>query len=88
MTDSRAKLLRDLIRPLRVEPGSKVRLPKDFDPGYKAGFLHKSEGDELLHRGVELLKEYQPRLAAQETTGCSSCCSHWMPAARTERSGT
>jgi PPK2 family polyphosphate:nucleotide phosphotransferase len=58
-----------LIEPLRVRPGSKVRLAKDFDPGYKADFLKKKEGKEFLRHGVELLSEYQARLAAQDTYG-------------------
>ena len=35
MADDRAKLLAKFIEPLRVKPGSKVKLAKDFDPGYK-----------------------------------------------------
>ena len=37
MADQRAKRIAELIKPLRVKPGSKVNLAKDFDPGYKAG---------------------------------------------------
>src|ERR1035438_583350 len=69
MTDRRPKHVAELIKPLRVTPGAKVTLAKDFDPGYKAGFLHKKEGAQLLHQGVELLEEYQARLAAQDTYG-------------------
>ncbi|HWF80899.1 MAG TPA: polyphosphate kinase 2 family protein [Streptosporangiaceae bacterium] len=69
MVDPPMSQIRDLIAPLRVEPGSSVHLPEDFDPGYKAGFLNKREGKELLKRGVELLTEYQARLAAQNTYG-------------------
>ncbi len=69
MADGRAKQAAELIKPLRVKPGAKVTLAKDFDPGYKAGFVHKKEGAQLLHRGVELLEEYQARLAAQDTYG-------------------
>jgi PPK2 family polyphosphate:nucleotide phosphotransferase len=69
MPDRRIKHVAELIKPLRVGPGRKVTLPKDFDPGYKAGFLHKEDGRQLLRQGVELLKEYQIRLAAQESYG-------------------
>jgi hypothetical protein len=43
MADKRAKRIAELIKPLRVKPGSKVDLAKDFDPGYKAGFLKKKK---------------------------------------------
>ncbi len=61
--------LAELIKPLRVKPGSTVDLPADFDPEYKAGFLHKKDGEQWLRRGIELLAEYQTRLAAQGTNG-------------------
>ncbi len=48
MTDVRIKRIAELIEPLRVKPGSKVTLSKDFDPGYKASFVRKSDGVELL----------------------------------------
>jgi PPK2 family polyphosphate:nucleotide phosphotransferase len=61
--------LRDAIKPLRVEPGRKVRLPKDFDPGYTPDGLSKKDAGPLLARGIELLAEYQARLAAQDRYG-------------------
>ncbi|MFF4628210.1 MULTISPECIES: polyphosphate kinase 2 family protein [Streptomyces] len=72
MSDKRAARIADFIEPLRVEPGSKVRLPRDFDPGYKAG-LKKGDAAALLRSGVELLAEYQQRLAAQNTYGVLLC---------------
>ena len=63
----------EFIEPLRVKPGSKVTLAKDFDPGYKAGFLKKADGEELLQFGTGLLAEYQDRLAAQDTWGMLVC---------------
>jgi len=69
MAELGASEIAELIAPLRVPAGSKVRLPHDFDPGYHAGFLNKSDGKRLLKRGVELLAEYQSRLAAQDTYG-------------------
>ena len=69
MADQRAKRIAELIEPLRVTPGRRVTLTKHFDPGYKAGFLDKEEGEQLLAQGVELLSEYQERLAAQDTHG-------------------
>jgi PPK2 family polyphosphate:nucleotide phosphotransferase len=73
MTDDRVKLLAKFIEPLRVEPGSKVKLAKDFDPGYKASFLKKKDGAVVLEAGVALLAEYQARLAAQDTWGVLVC---------------
>ncbi|MEV0568958.1 polyphosphate kinase 2 family protein [Dactylosporangium sp. NPDC050588] len=59
----------ELIAPLRVRPGSKVRLPKDFDPGYTGDLIDKAAGTELLQRGVAMLADFQSRLAAQHTNG-------------------
>jgi UDP-N-acetylenolpyruvoylglucosamine reductase len=52
MADERAKLLAGFIGPLRVEPGPKVKLAKDFDPGYKASFLKKKDAAAVLQAGV------------------------------------
>jgi PPK2 family polyphosphate:nucleotide phosphotransferase len=46
-----------------------VRLAEDFDPAFEAGVKKKKQGVELLNDGVELLSEYQARLAAQGTRG-------------------
>ena len=73
MADERAARIAELIKPLRVKPGSKVNLAKDFDPGYKAGFLKKKDGRGLLQTGIALLADYQRRLAAQDTYGVLVC---------------
>ena len=73
MADARAKVLAEFIEPLRVQPGSKVKLAKDFDPGYKASFLKKKDGAAILEAGVAVLAEYQARLAAQDTWGVLVC---------------
>ena len=72
MTDQE-KRIADFVKAFRVEPGAKVTLAKDFDPGYKADFMTKQDGVELLERGVQLLAEYQTRLAAQDTYGVLVC---------------
>jgi len=59
----------ELIAPLRVKPGAKVELAKDFDPAFKGGLKKKKEGVDLLARGVELLCDYQARLYADGTHG-------------------
>jgi PPK2 family polyphosphate:nucleotide phosphotransferase len=66
--DKRLRFMADLIEPLRVAPGSSVRLSRDHDPGY-TGKLAKAQADALLADGVELLAEYQDRLAAQDSFG-------------------
>jgi PPK2 family polyphosphate:nucleotide phosphotransferase len=62
------KRIAEFIEPFRVEPGSRVRLPRDFDP---AGTREqsKAEAKEILAEGVGLLAEYQARLAAQDNYG-------------------
>ena len=73
MADKRAKRIAEFIKPLRVKPGSKVNLARDFDPGYKADFLKKKDGARLLRTGIALLADYQRRLAAQDTYGVLLC---------------
>lgn len=72
MSDERAERIAEFIGPLRVRPGSKVHLARDFDPRYKGG-MKKRDGAELLQSGVSLLAEYQERLAAQDTYGVVLC---------------
>jgi PPK2 family polyphosphate:nucleotide phosphotransferase len=69
MPDVRVKRIAEAIEPLRVKPGSTVKLERDFDPGYKADFVKKKDAAELLQHGVELLADYQARLAAQDSYG-------------------
>jgi PPK2 family polyphosphate:nucleotide phosphotransferase len=69
MANVRQQRAAEFIEPFRVKPGSKVTLSRDFDPSFKAGVKKKTEGVALLHDGVQLLSEYQTRLAAQDTWG-------------------
>src|SRR5665647_2304481 len=69
MADLRAKHVAEFIKPFRVTPGAKVILARDFDPAFKAGVEHKKDGVDLLRHGVELLSEFQDKLAAQDTYG-------------------
>ena len=69
MANHRHERIRDFIAPFRVEAGTKVDRRRDFDPGYKDGMVKKDDSDELLQMGVQLLSEYQERLAAQDTFG-------------------
>ena len=69
MPITRAHRIADFIAPFRVAPGREVVLGRDFDPGYTDGLIRKDESQTLLRMGVELLAEYQERLAAQDTYG-------------------
>jgi PPK2 family polyphosphate:nucleotide phosphotransferase len=69
VTRRQEKRLAEFSSPFRVAPGRRVTLPKDFDPAFKAGITSKKAGVELLAQGVEMLSEYQARLAAQDTYG-------------------
>jgi PPK2 family polyphosphate:nucleotide phosphotransferase len=69
LSKKQVKRLVDFVEQFRVEPGRKVSLTKDFDPGFKGGIATKKDGLDLLALGVELLTEYQARLAAQDTVG-------------------
>jgi len=73
MADQRVERIAEFIKPLRVKPGSKLNLGKDFDPGYKADYLKKKDGVELLKTGIAMLADYQARLAAQDTHGVLVC---------------
>jgi PPK2 family polyphosphate:nucleotide phosphotransferase len=69
LDEKRRKRLEQFIAPFRVKPGSKVVLEKDFDPSFKAGVKKKEGARALVAEGVQLLSEYQARLAAQDTWG-------------------
>jgi PPK2 family polyphosphate:nucleotide phosphotransferase len=68
MADMETRIAR-FIEPFRVNPGTSVKLAKDFDPAFKAVVKKKKDGVELLKVGIELLSDYQARLAAQHTYG-------------------
>ena len=68
MADLRPKRIAEFIEPFRVERGRKVRLPRDFDPAGTRKVSVK-EAKQILTQGIELLAEYQTRLAAQDTYG-------------------
>jgi PPK2 family polyphosphate:nucleotide phosphotransferase len=69
MTDSMRERAQELIAPMRVKPGSKVRLPDDYDSGYSDPDLSKEEAPALLATGIEHLAELQDRLYSQDTYG-------------------
>jgi PPK2 family polyphosphate:nucleotide phosphotransferase len=69
VADPGNKQIARFIDGLRVKPGSRVTLAKDFDPRFKGPFAKRADGAALLSQGVEILAEYQARLAAQDTYG-------------------
>ncbi|MFI6830035.1 polyphosphate kinase 2 family protein [Kribbella sp. NPDC050241] len=66
---SREQRIADFIEPFRVEPGSNVKLARDFEPDFRGMIRSKKRGRKLLAQGTELLSEYQSRLYAQHTHG-------------------
>src|SRR5580692_7521692 len=56
--DKRLRFMTDLIAPLRVPPGSEVKLSRDHDPGY-TGQVARPQAAALLADGVQLLADYQ-----------------------------
>jgi PPK2 family polyphosphate:nucleotide phosphotransferase len=69
MNEQDTSWIRHLVGPLRVKPGAEVNLARDYDPGARFGVRKKRDGLALLARGVDMLAEYQDRLAAQDTWG-------------------
>ncbi len=67
MPDQHVRAMRRLVPGLRVKPGSKVRLPRDFDPAHTARYAGRAEAEAELKSGVELLTDMQAKLAAQQT---------------------
>ncbi len=66
--DERHRFMRDLIRPLRVAPSSSVRLSRDHDPGY-TGRVKRPDARTMLRDGVQMLADYQDKLASQNAVG-------------------
>jgi PPK2 family polyphosphate:nucleotide phosphotransferase len=66
--DKRLRAMKELIRPMRVAPGSSVRLSRDHDPGY-TGRMKRPEATALLGDSVLLLADYQDKLASQNVLG-------------------
>jgi PPK2 family polyphosphate:nucleotide phosphotransferase len=69
ISQKRRKRLEEFVELLRVKPGTHVNLERDFAPDFKAGVKNKRDGVALLEEGIELMCEYQARLAAQDTWG-------------------
>jgi PPK2 family polyphosphate:nucleotide phosphotransferase len=63
------KRIKRLAEQTQVKPGTPVRLPNDYDPAFTGGFGKEvgQDAEDLVRQGVELLAEYQERLAAQNS---------------------
>ena len=66
MSDRHA-FVEHIIAPLRVAPGREVHLGQEWDPADTFGTLAKDAAEQRLAEGVEMLSDYQRRLAAQDT---------------------
>jgi PPK2 family polyphosphate:nucleotide phosphotransferase len=56
----------DFLDTLRVPPGKKINLKKDYDPGFTGDFLSKKQARKALADGIERLAELQDKLYAQD----------------------
>jgi PPK2 family polyphosphate:nucleotide phosphotransferase len=56
-----------LLETLKVPPGKKIDLRKDYDPGFVGNFVSKEEVKDTLTAGIELLSLQQDKLYAQDT---------------------
>ena len=89
MTTKQEKRIAEYARLFRVKPGSKVTLADDFDPAFKAEFLKKKDGAELLRRGVRAAGGL-PGAAGRpgHLRRARRACRRSTRPARTGRSGT
>lgn len=67
--DQPLRFVYDLVKPLRVPPGKKIDLRRDYDPGATGPLHSKIEATERLAEGVDLLVDYQDRLFSQDVFG-------------------
>lgn len=58
--------LDELLEILRVPPGKKINLRRDYDPGFTGKWMGKDEAEETLVEGVQLLAQEQDKLYAQD----------------------
>ena len=65
--NDRHEFVRGIIEHTRVHPGRRIRPDQDVDPADTFGLLTKDHAEHRLAEGVELLSDYQQRLAAQST---------------------
>lgn len=61
-----ANRIEELLDVLRVPPGKKINLKKDYDPGFTGKWMKKEEAEETLAEGIQMLAEMQDKLWAQD----------------------
>jgi PPK2 family polyphosphate:nucleotide phosphotransferase len=61
--------MKKLLESLRVPPGKKIDLRRDYDPGYVDSFMAKEDAEELTAASIQLLAHQQDTLYAQNTYG-------------------
>jgi PPK2 family polyphosphate:nucleotide phosphotransferase len=61
-----ASRMEELLDLLRVPPGKRIDLKKDYDPGFHGHWLAKEEAEETLAEGIQALAEFQDKLYAQD----------------------
>lgn len=69
MNTQDAARLKAFVDRFRVEPGRKVELKKDYDPGYTAGLNKPENVDAVLGRAIEFIAEHQDKLYAESKRG-------------------
>jgi PPK2 family polyphosphate:nucleotide phosphotransferase len=61
-----ASRMEKLLDVLRIPPGKKINLRKDYDPGFTGNWMGKDEAEETLSEGIQLLAQEQDKLYAQD----------------------
>jgi PPK2 family polyphosphate:nucleotide phosphotransferase len=56
-----------VLKRLRVAPGTRINLRRDYDPGYTGNLSSRGDAGEQLAAGIERLAEQQDKLYAQNT---------------------
>jgi PPK2 family polyphosphate:nucleotide phosphotransferase len=63
--EKRADRIEALMDVMRVQPGKKIDLRKDYDPGFNGKWMKKEEAEKILVEGIQILAEMQDKLWAQ-----------------------
>ena len=61
--------IEELLDILRVPPGKRIDLQKDYDPGFTGKWMKKKEAEQTLAEGIQVLAEMQDKLYAQDNYG-------------------
>jgi PPK2 family polyphosphate:nucleotide phosphotransferase len=61
------KKMEEFLEGLRVPPGKKIDLRRDYDPGHTGRFLSKKEVDKTMAADIRILSLQQEKLYAQDT---------------------